>query len=78
MKIKHNIEIEDTDVETLYAILATPATQTYGSIALQTEALVTARPVFAEAVDKLVQKAFKLGYNVGRAKADTKDMEMYS
>lgn len=77
MEIKHSVSPDEAEVSALFDVIAVPASITYGNITMQEAAMQAAKADFAIKLAELLQKAFKVGCKIGKAKANMKDKEMY-
>lgn len=78
MKIKHIISVEQTELDDLFDVVMKACLASYSTVDEQATAIAQSKEVFKVKLDMLVCQAFKLGKKVSKAKADTKDTEMYS
>ena len=77
MKVKHTVETNDAEVETLYSMVSGICLATYPTMEEQTAAVVAGKVSFKNALDELIAKAFKIGTKMGKKSSDTMDTEMY-
>jgi hypothetical protein len=77
MKVKHSVETEDMEANELYRMVTDICLASYTTVEEQNIAIIAGKHTFKHELDKLVLKAFEVGYKIGDNNANIKDAAMY-
>lgn len=77
MKIKHSVVTDDKEANELYGIVTDICLAPYPTVEEQDMAIMACKHTFKHELDKLVWKAFEVGFKIGENNANIKDADMY-
>jgi hypothetical protein len=77
MKIKHSVETDDREAGELYNMVTGLCLAIYPTVEEQDMAIIAGQHAFKQELDKLILKAFDVGFKIGDNTANIKDAAMY-